>query len=192
MVELEDRPLNQKAKLAKVCPCCKATVPANASLCPLCQFVFSAADDRRTLGADDFILREIDLLKNSPFEWVPLKDEQETLMVSGFGAWATVQFRNSQWYAIGGLHKGKTRLLAIGDKSTCLATADDWMNRQETDDSAHKARSWLALPPTSNQFQYLPDRLYDYNLTRYEASLLMTLRFNADAIEQLFDQGGSL
>jgi hypothetical protein len=155
--------------------------------------VFSSPDDcLRTLEADDFVLKEIDLLKHSPFEWVPLRDEQDTLMASGFEAWATVQFRNNHWYAIGGLHRGKTRLLAIGDKATCLATADDWMNRQETDDSAHKARSWLALPPTPNQFRYLPDRLYDYNLTRYEASLLMTLRFNADAIKQLFDQGGSL
>ena len=38
------------------------------------------------------------------------------------------------------------------------------------------------------QFHYLPNRWNDYDLTRYEASLLITLKFNADAIEKILNE----
>ena len=177
--------------LTKVCPVCYATVQATHPKCPVCQFEFCDPDSKPLEGfldAEDFDMREIDLLKHSPFQWVAVEGDQEMMMASGFKAWATVQFRKGQWYSIGGIHKGKLHLLGIGDKATCLATADDWMNFRETDDSSYKARTWLHLPPTSAQFHYLPNRWNDYDLTRYEASLLITLKFNADAIEKILNE----
>lgn len=193
ITQLAGRPSFNKApeNLTKVCPHCHATVPAIDPKCPVCGFEFHNPGSGSVdggLDAEDFEMREVNLLKYSPFQWVAVEGDQETMMASGFKAWATVQFRNNQWYAVGGLHKGKLCLLGIGDKAPCLATADDWMNMRETDDGAYKARTWLTLPPTSNQFHYLPAHWNNYDLTRYEASLLITLKFNAEAIEKILNQ----
>ena len=197
IAQLGDRLQSNKSRenATKVCPHCKATVPAIHPKCPLCNFEFHDPEGKPVEGfldAEDFEMREVDLLKYSSFQWVAVEGDQETMVASGFKAWGTVQFRKGQWYAIGGMHKGKPGLLAIGDKATCLATADDWMNVRETDDSAYKVRTWLHLPPTPTQFHYLPTHWNDYDLTRYEASLLITLKFNAEAIETILSQGGSL
>ena len=191
--QLEDRPQFKanREDLTKVCPHCYTIVPAIDPKCPVCGFEFhnpEASPVDGSLDAEDFSMREVDLLKLSPFQWIAIEGNQDRMMASGFEAWGIVQFRGDQWYAIGGLHKGKPHLLAVGDKITCLATADDWMNMRETDDGAYKVRTWLTLPPTSNQFHYLPAHWNNYDLTRYEASLLITLKFNAEAIEKILNQ----
>jgi superfamily II DNA or RNA helicase len=194
MAQLGDRLQFKESRenLTKVCPQCYATVQAIHPKCPLCNFEFHDPEGKPVEGvldAEDFDMREVDLLKYSPFEWVAVAGDQETMMASGFKAWATVQFRNDQWCAIGGIHKGNPCLLAIGDKAICLATADDWMNIRDSNEGAYKIRSWLHLPPTSTQFHYLPNHWNNYDLTRYEASLLITLKFNADAIDRILNQG---
>ena len=113
-------------------------------------------------------------------------------MASGFEAWSNVIFKNNQWYAVGAQKQEKTKLLAVGEKSVCFAAADDWMNLHESDDAAHKVKGWLNLPATSKQLGYLPDHQGDYNLTRYKASALMNLKFNAKSISSALRGGGDL
>jgi len=68
----------------------------------------------------------------------------------------------------------------------CLAAADDWLNANETDESAHKTRGWLKQPPSEKQLAYLPPECrQDFGLTRYQASALLTFRFNRSAIRRL-------
>jgi hypothetical protein len=76
----------------------------------------------------------------------------------------------------------------VGERTVCLAQADDWLNTHETDESAFKTRSWLRQPPTEKQLQYLPPECrHNFGLTRYRASALMTFGFNKRAILQLID-----
>ena len=68
----------------------------------------------------------------------------------------------------------------------CLAAADDWLNENETDESAHKSRAWLNQPATEKQLQYLPEPYRrDYGLNRYQASARLTFEFNKQAIRRL-------
>jgi hypothetical protein len=53
------------------------------------------------------------------------------------------------------------------------------MNLHETADSAHKMKDWINLPATDKQLCYLPEHQNDSSLTRYKASALMNLKFNA-------------
>ena len=64
------------------------------------------------------------------------------------------------------------------------------MNLHESDDSAHKVKGWLNLPATAKQLHYLPEHRNDYGLTRYKASALMSLKFNAQNIENALCEGG--
>ena len=74
----------------------------------------------------------------------------------------------------------------MGERTVCLAAADDWLNEHETDESAHKTRRWLNQPATDRQLHYLPPEYrQDFSLTRYQASALLTFRFNKGAIRQL-------
>ena len=67
-----------------------------------------------------------------------------------------------------------------------LAAADDWLNTYETDESAHKSRRWLREPPTDRQLIHLPPAIRaDLGITRYQASALLTFKFNRQAIQQL-------
>ncbi len=68
----------------------------------------------------------------------------------------------------------------------CLAAADDWLNENETDESAHKSRGWLNQPATEKQLRYLPaEYRRDYGLNRYRASALLTFTFNKQVIHRL-------
>jgi hypothetical protein len=110
-------------------------------------------------------------------------------MATGFTAWGGIFWFEGQWYAVGGRKGAKTRLLGIGERSVCLAQADDWLNEHETDESAFKTRGWLSQPATEKQLQYLsPEARSDYGLTRYKASALMTFTFNKREIRGLIMQ----
>ena len=68
----------------------------------------------------------------------------------------------------------------------CLAAADDWLNENESDESAHKSRAWLNQPATEKQMRYLPPECrHDYGMNRYQASALLTFTFNKQAIHRL-------
>ena len=178
----------------KDCPSCQAEVPLAIRECPLCGHVWEPeeidGDGVEESGAlSDFIMSEVDLLKRSSFRWVDLFSDDAALVANGFNAWGGIFFLNGRWHAVGG-GKGQTaRLLSIGERTVCLAASDDWLNENETDESAHKTRSWLNQPPTGKQLQYLPvEYRHDHGLTRYRASALLTFRFNRSAIRNLVFQ----
>ena len=170
----------------KTCPDCGAIVPLGVPECPLCGYLFSAAGAGGGGQLGDFAMSEIDLLKRSSFQWCDLFGDDAALVANGFNAWGGAFFLNGRWYAVGGGRGNNPRLLGIGERTICLAAADDWLNENETDESAHKTRSWLKQPPTEKQLAYLPaEYRQDFGLTRYQASALLTFRFNRTGIRAL-------
>ena len=170
----------------KECPECGATVPLAVSECPLCGHVWERGEGEPATPLGDFIMTEIDLLKRSSFRWCDLFGDDAALVASGFNAWGGVFFLNGRWYGIGGLQRQPPHLLAIGERTVCLAAADDWLNENESDETAHKSRRWLNQPPTDKQLALLPaEYRQDFGLTRYQASALLAFRFNRPAIRSL-------
>lgn len=176
----------------KRCPVCKAEVPHSIMECPLCGYIWEReageelppSSEREPLA--DFVMSEIDLLKRSNFRWCDLFGCDDALMASGFNAWGGIFYLNGRWYAIGGGKEMLPRLLAVGERTVCMAQADDWLNEHESQDSAHKSRHWLNQPPTEKQLRHLPPQVRtDFGLTRYQASALLSFRFNKASIQQL-------
>jgi len=185
-VDLNGREVTGDAP-TKTCPSCEAQVPAAVMECPLCGHVWESereAGDPEALG--QFVMTEIDLLRRSSFEWVDLHGDGAALVANGFNAWAGVFFLDGRYYGIGGAQGKQARLLAVGEEMVCLAAADDWLNTNESDETAHKTRNWLHQPATERQLAYLPAEFrHDFSLTRYQASALLTFRFNRDRIRSL-------
>lgn len=169
----------------KDCPQCGAIVPLAVMECPFCDHTWERQDhDSDELS--HFVMSEIDLLRRSNFRWCDLFGSDDALMATGFNAWSGVFFLNGRWHAVGGGKGLNTRLLAIGERTVCMAKSDDWLNDNESEDSAHKTRRWLNEVPTPKQLQYLPPELRsDYGLTRYQASALLSFQFNRHAILRL-------
>jgi DNA repair protein RadD len=183
-VNLDDHPTNGLAP-TKECPECEAEVPLATMERPLCGYVWER-EPRSGEVLDDFIMSEIDLLRRSHFRWCDLYGCDDALMATGFDAWGGIFFLSGQWYAIGGGKELQPQLLAVGERTVCMAKADDWLNDHETLDSAHKTRRWLNAPATPRQLNYLPPTLRtDYGLTRYQASALLAFQFNKGAIRRL-------
>ena len=66
------------------------------------------------------------------------------------------------------------------------ADITNWINQYETDASCFKSKSWLKQAPTAKQLALLrPDYQLDFNLTRYQASLLLQFQFNKSIIHKL-------
>jgi DNA repair protein RadD len=176
----------------KTCPACAADIPLGSRECPLCGELLVEPEDEAqseeagTGSLSGFVMSEIDLLKRSSFAWEDLFDDESALMASGFNAWGGVFFLEGRWHAVGGGKNERTRLLGVGERTVCLAQADDWLNEHETDESAFKSRRWLGQTPTEKQLQYLsPAQRQDYGLTRYRASALITFQFNRRDIRRL-------
>ena len=170
----------------KECPSCEATVPLGCRECPLCGFEWTREEVEQAEALDDFVMTEIDLLKRSNFRWCDLFGCDDALMATGFGAWGGIFFLNGRWHAVGGGKDLPPRLLAVGDRTVCMAKADDWLNENESLDTAHKTRRWLNEPPTEKQLRYLPPALRaDFGLTRYQASALLAFQFNKSSIQRL-------
>lgn len=182
----EDKESGTATAPHKTCPDCKAEMPARIQECSLCGYEWPVAEPH-VMEIDDFSMQEIQILQTSHFLWCDPFHTDNTLVAVGFKAWATVLISpRGFWQAVGGVTGSKqVHSLASGDKSVCLSAANDWLNLHETEDSAHKTRRWLYEQATPKQLQYLPSQYqHDYSLTRYEASALMTLRFNQRAIKQ--------
>jgi len=172
----------------KDCPDCTAQVPLAVRECPLCGYLWESvgAGESEATPLADFVMSEIDLLKRSSFRWCDLFGDDAALVANGFNAWGGIFFLHGRWHAIGGAKGQRSQLLAVGERTVCLAAADDWLNENETDESAHKTRSWLNQPATEKQLRYLPASYrQDFGLTRYQASALLTFTFNKQAIQQL-------
>ena len=171
---------------SKECPECGATVPLAVSECPLCGHIWERGEGEPATPLGDFVMTEIDLLKRSSFRWCDLFGDDAALVASGFNAWGGVFFLHGRWYGIGGLQRQSPHLLAIGERTVCLAAADDWLNENKSDETAHKSRRWLNQPPTDKQLALLPaEYRHDFGLTRYQASAFLAFRFNRPAIRAL-------
>ncbi|AWX93942.1 hypothetical protein DPM13_15785 [Paracoccus mutanolyticus] len=89
-------------------------------------------------------------------------------MASGFNAWGGIFFLGGRWHAVGGAKGRAPRLLGVGERTVCLAQADDWLNeygrreRLQIEALAEAGRDRKAL-------RYLPPEFrQDYGLTRYQ------------------------
>jgi len=177
--------------LTLTCPECGAEMPGDAEECLICGFRWPEPEEEEQESSDpsplvDFTLTEIDLLARSSFKWADLFGDGESLIAQGFSAWAGVFHLNGHWHALGSDESKQVHLLSIGEKSVCLAAADDWLNTHETEDTAHKTKRWLSLAPTEKQLNLLPPEYRgDFWLTRYQASTLLTFQFNRNAIRRL-------
>ena len=166
----------------KECPACGAIVPLAVLECPICGYEFGGG----AMPIGNFVMSEVDLLKRSSFRWADLFGDDAALIANGFHAWGGIFFLDSRWHAVGGAKQQQPRLLSVGERAVCLAAADDWLNENETDESAHKSRGWLNQSATEKQLRYLPAECrHDYGMNRYQASALLTFRFNKSAIRRL-------
>ena len=171
----------------KQCPECDATIPLGCRECPLCGAILgSVGEVIESAQLSEFVMSEIDLLNRSNFRWVDLFGNDDALMATGFNAWSGIFFLNGRWHAVGGAKEARPRLLAVGERTVCMAKADDWLNERESVDSAYKTRRWLNEPPTEKQLRYLPEPMRaDYGMTRYQASALLSFQFNKVSIRRL-------
>ncbi|MFA5161533.1 MAG: DEAD/DEAH box helicase [Elusimicrobiales bacterium] len=168
----------------KTCPGCKAEVPAASRECPFCGYEFMAKDETKPeLG--DFAMAELDLLKRSPFKWCNIKDDGAAVIATGFEAWGGIFRQGERWCALGGMNKSPAKLLCVGERTACLASADDWLRLNETENTAHKSRRWLHQPPTEKQISHLPQDCKTFPQTRYEAACLLSHKFNRQSIQQV-------
>jgi DNA repair protein RadD len=186
--ELDAEPAGGPAP-TKDCPDCEAVVPLACMECPLCGHVWERqAQEGRVLT--DFVMSEIDLLRRSNFRWCDLFGQDDALMATGFNAWGGIFWLSGRWHAVGGGKDLRPHLLAVGERTVCMARADDWLNEHESADSAHKTRRWLSEPATDKQMRYLPEPLRSGvgttgGLTRYQASALLAFQFNKSTIRRL-------
>jgi hypothetical protein len=182
-VDLNGREVTGDAP-TKTCPSCAAQVPAAVMECPLCGHVWESEREARgpeSLG--HFVMTEIDLLARSSFEWIDINGDGSILMASGLDAWAGVFAEDGRCYAVGGAKGKRATLLGVGESLVCIAAADDWLNTNESDEAAHKTKGWLRQQPTDKQLAWLPPACrMDFNLTRYQASAMLSLKFNLTAI----------
>jgi len=183
-VDLDGRDPTPGEAPTKTCPECEAEIPLASRQCPICGYEFQGGSV--TTPLENVVMSEIDLLKRSSFVWEDLFGDDAALMASGFSAWGGVFFLDGRWHAVGGARGQPTCLLGVGDRTVCLAQADDWLNEHESDESAFKSKRWLTQTPTEKQLQYLsPTQRQDYGLTRYRASALITFQFNRRDIRRL-------
>lgn len=190
-VNLDDQ-MGEGEAPTKECPECGAEVPAAVKECPLCGYEWQQRVAERELSANSFVMSEIDLLKRSGFLWVDLQADDKYYLATGFNAWSGVFLKDGAWHAIGGLKNQPPKHLAVGERIVCFAAADDWLNLYESDETAHKTRSWVHQPATSKQLQYLPGHRNDYSLTRYKASALLTAQFNRDGINRVLSNAAGI
>ncbi len=177
------------AEITMACPSCTAEIPISSRECPLCGHIFEGLDDelrneKKTLTHVEMV--EINLLGRSNFQWVDLFLDDQSFYSSGFNAWGGVFAKEGYWLAVGGGNRLKTNFLAKGDRVQCFAAADDWLNQHETEDTAHKSRSWLSEEATSKQLGSLPTHCQlDFNMTRYRASALIGFHRNKSDIRSI-------
>jgi len=170
----------------KDCPECGAEVPIATQECSLCGYVWEKVPQEQE-GSElgEFVMSEIDLLKRSSFRWCDLFGDESSLLATGFNAWSGIFYLQGQWHAVGGLKTRSVHLLSVGERLVCLAAANDWLNDNETDETAHKTRSWHSKSATAKQLQMLPPEFRnDFGMTRYQAAAQITFHFNKGRIQK--------
>lgn len=208
----EEHDLDQKG--IKGCPECQAKCPSQCKECPICGYVFPPTGGEapmkeceacetlnytavkvcvhcgtqfppKEIGElKNFILSEVDLLQDSPFQWEKLFDGI-VMMASAIDAWAACISYNGRWLAIGG---GKDRQMSVladnSDRLLSLVSADDFLRENGDTTTGNKAKRWLHEPATDSQMRYLrTDRMTaGFGLTKYRACCLLDWQFNEKGI----------
>lgn len=173
----------------KTCPDCQAEIPLGSGECPFCGHVFSREVGEKRL-LTDFDLLEIDLLNQSPFRWCDIRGDGESLIASGFDAWAGVFHDGTLWHALGGPKAGAPRKIAIGTRVQALAEADDFLRSAESSLAAAKSRRWLKEPASAKQLGCLRRAgievsPMDFGYSKYDANCQLKFHWNRDAIIRL-------
>ncbi len=196
-VDLDGREPSGEAP-TKDCPDCGAIVPLATTECPLCGHEWLGAriwmrakakqPPARRLRDDRDRSAEALELRVGAISSATMPRSSPTASTPG----AASSSSNGRWHAVGRRSRARARIcLGMGERTVCLAAADDWLNEHESDESAHKSRRWLNQPPTDRQLAFLPPEYrQDFGLTRYQASALLAFRFNKRAIRSLVFGGG--
>jgi hypothetical protein len=171
----------------KQCPNCMAMVPIQSRFCPICGEEFLREDKEESAK----VLTEFDLFDKSPFKWLDLFGSGKVLIASGFNAWSAVASKDGEtWHAIGQSKIGKlTKHIAIGDKTTVLAMADDYMRLNEDGETARKNKKWLRDPASAKQWGLLQRLGYQKDLlglsmSKYSAACHCNFQWNRHVIER--------
>ncbi len=173
----------------KTCPECLAEVPLASLECPFCEYSFQNKRIQ-SMGKEiviDFKMREVDLLKQSPFLWVDLFGQGDTFMATGFDCFAMMlQLNPTTWCAIGRVEGRQAYKLFVGERLHALAVANDFMCKHEQGDSAKKSRTWLQQRPTDKQQKMLNNKFkHDYSMTKYRATALIKWKFYGSLIRDI-------
>ncbi|WCA22358.1 DEAD/DEAH box helicase [Candidatus Phytoplasma oryzae] len=166
---------------------------------------------------NNFTLKEVELsfFTNSNqfddihFKWIKLNDRKRCFIANGFESFSFIIKKKDIWYVIGGLKKKSkennnfTKILMRGTKKNCFAYANDWLNKNETNESAHKIRPWLNQLITDNQMKLIYDLLkiidkekfrFDFSknnikkLNKYTASVLIICMKKHKEIKKIYKQ----
>lgn len=174
----------------KECPECEAIVPLRVMECPLCGYVFKPDGENNDMSIDDVGLTEMDIINSSPFRWIDLFGSEKVMMASGFSAWAGVFSPDGDnWYALGKIKNNPIlKRLMIGDRIRAISAADDFLRENESDNAAHKSKSWLKLTPTEKQLSALSRVGYeingfDFQFSRYSANCHLNFQWSRPTIE---------
>jgi len=199
---LEDVNLEASGTIDCPNPACEAKLPKLAKQCPICGEDIPAKvteehtgggtaeePDGTGYGLENFVMSEIDLLDASPFRWMPLWNGH-VFAASSFRAWGFVMWNEDRqtWIGICG-RKGQPAR-TVGEsawRKTVLASADDYLREFGSVAESGKAKSWLKKVPTSKQIAALSlSKAETYSVSRYEASCLLSFKFNERAIRRKF------
>jgi hypothetical protein len=179
----------------KKCPECEADVPLGVRECPLCGYIFESSKDE-DVTIEDVTLTEMDIISQSPFRYIDLFGSEKIMIASGFNAFAGVfSADGEEWHAMGKLKDSRIlKRLLVSDKIRAISAADDFLRENESDNAAHKSKSWLKLPPTEKQIAALArfgyqNLQFDFSITRYSASAHLQFQFNRTLIERALFHG---
>lgn len=192
----------------KECPSCESVLPEQVKSCAICGYKFPVVirDEEESVSGgragkerdfSGFVLKEIDILDDSPFKYEELGKGFAKFCI-GFTAWAcVVAYKNGRFYTVGGKKKenGKSEVHILANSSdniVALQTADDWMREHGDKKTCQKSKRWLGQPPTTKQVE-LMEKLYKrelstsdvFSMTKYRSACLIEWMFNLKKIKSL-------
>lgn len=165
----------------KDCPACGHANHANRRTCSACGTLMRDPEEREQLT--DFVLTEIDLFRDSPFQWEELWPGI-AYVCSSFDAWAAVVNYRGEWFTVAGSKENGIRCLAAGtERLIALSAGDDHMREHGSTEEAGKTKRWLSQPPSDKQLAHLKlSAMEAMGITRYRAACLMTWKWAESAI----------
>ena len=169
----------------KTCPKCEGFIPVHSQTCPLCGYDLQNAKDLSKIAGleNPLTLKEIDALEQSPYRWEEIAVDMNLSV--GCKSFLALRKNPGGTYSIfgGENYSPKAKHLHKGTKQNCLYHGEAYINERETSyNKPCKGTPWHSLAPTDKQLGYL------HGVTvkdRYHASVLLTLKFNKEAITPL-------